>query len=62
MAMVGHAKPDFGVKMKRLREERGVSLRQIANTVLWQRVLPAVYDCDQHQQSERVGHQAVSDL
>lgn len=32
MAMVEHAKPDFGMKMKRLREERGVSLRQIADT------------------------------
>lgn len=31
MAMVEHAKPDFGLKMKRLREERGVSLRQIAD-------------------------------
>ena len=31
MAMVEHAKPDFGMKMKRLREERGVSLRQIAD-------------------------------
>ena len=31
MATVEHAKPDFGVKMKRLREERGVSLRQIAD-------------------------------
>jgi cytoskeletal protein RodZ len=31
MAMVEPAKPDFGVKMKRLREERGVSLRQIAD-------------------------------
>lgn len=31
MAMVEHAKPDFGAKMKRLREERGVSLRQIAD-------------------------------
>jgi len=32
MAVVEHAKPDFGMKMKRLREERGVSLRQIADT------------------------------
>jgi len=31
MAMVEHAKPDFGIKMKRLREERGVTLRQIAD-------------------------------
>jgi cytoskeletal protein RodZ len=31
MAMVEHAKPDFGTKMKRLREERGVSLRRIAD-------------------------------
>jgi cytoskeletal protein RodZ len=31
MAIVEHAKPDFGMKMKRLREERGVSLRQIAD-------------------------------
>ncbi len=31
MAMVEHAKPDFGLKMRRLREERGVSLRQIAD-------------------------------
>ncbi len=31
MAMVEHAKPDFGIKMRRLREERGVSLRQIAD-------------------------------
>ena len=31
MATVEHATPDFGVKMKRLREERGVSLRQIAD-------------------------------
>ena len=29
--MVDRPKPDFGVKMKRLREERGVSLRQIAD-------------------------------
>ena len=29
--MVEHSKPDFGTKMKRLREERGVSLRQIAD-------------------------------
>ena len=32
MAMVEHARPDFGMKIKRLREERGVSLRQIADT------------------------------
>ena len=32
MAAVEHAKPDFGMKMKHLREERGVSLRQIADT------------------------------
>ena len=31
MAMVEQSKPDFGAKMKRLREERGVSLRQIAD-------------------------------
>jgi cytoskeletal protein RodZ len=31
MAMVEQSKPDFGLKMKRLREERGVSLRQIAD-------------------------------
>lgn len=31
MAIVEHAKPDFGMKMRRLREERGVSLRQIAD-------------------------------
>jgi len=31
MAMAEHAKPDFGLKMRRLREERGVSLRQIAD-------------------------------
>lgn len=31
MAMVEHTKPDFGMKIKRLREERGVSLRQIAD-------------------------------
>jgi len=31
MATVEHATPDFGVKMKRLREERGVSLRQISD-------------------------------
>lgn len=30
-AMVEHGKPDFGIRMRRLREERGVSLRQIAN-------------------------------
>src|SRR5687767_6473266 len=29
--MVEHSKTDFGMKMKRLREERGVSLRQIAD-------------------------------
>ena len=32
MAMVEHANPDFGIRMKRLREERGVSLRYIADT------------------------------
>ena len=32
MAMVEHANPDFGMRMKRLREERGVSLRYIADT------------------------------
>lgn len=31
MATVEQAKPDFGIKMKLLREERGVSLRQIAD-------------------------------
>jgi cytoskeleton protein RodZ len=31
MAGEGQEKPDFGMKMKRLREERGVSLRQIAD-------------------------------
>ena len=31
MAMMEHAKPEFGMKMKHLREERGVSLRQIAD-------------------------------
>lgn len=31
MAMVDHGKPDFGMTMKRLREERGVTLRQIAD-------------------------------
>jgi cytoskeletal protein RodZ len=31
MAIVEHAKPDFGMKMRRLREEKGVSLRQIAD-------------------------------
>lgn len=30
-AMVEHGKPDFGIRMRRLREERGVSLRQIAD-------------------------------
>jgi len=29
--MVEQSKPDFGTKMKRLREERGVTLRQIAD-------------------------------
>ena len=29
--MLEHSKPDFGIKMKRRREERGVSLRQIAD-------------------------------
>ena len=32
MATVEQAAPDFGMKMKRLREERGVTLRQIADT------------------------------
>ena len=31
MAMVESAKPDFGSRMKRMREERGVTLRQIAD-------------------------------
>ena len=31
MVMEEQATPDFGVKMRRLREERGVSLRQIAD-------------------------------
>ena len=31
MAMVERANPDFGMKMRRLREEKGVSLRQIAD-------------------------------
>lgn len=31
MAMVESAQPDFGAKMKRLREARGVTLRQIAD-------------------------------
>lgn len=31
VAMVESSKPDFGNKMKRLREERGVTLRQIAD-------------------------------
>ena len=31
VAIVESAKPDFGNKMKRLREERGVTLRQIAD-------------------------------
>jgi len=31
VAIVETAKPDFGGKVKRLREERGVSLRQIAD-------------------------------
>ncbi|MBI3050484.1 MAG: helix-turn-helix domain-containing protein [Acidobacteria bacterium] len=30
VAMVESSKPDFGSRMKRLREERGVTLRQIA--------------------------------
>jgi cytoskeletal protein RodZ len=29
--MPENAKPDFGIRMRRLREERGVSLRQIAD-------------------------------
>ena len=32
MVMAESLKPDFGTKMKRLREERGVTLRQIADT------------------------------
>jgi cytoskeleton protein RodZ len=32
MAMVEATKPDFGARMKRSREERGVSLRQIADS------------------------------
>ena len=31
MAMADHPKPDFGMRMKRAREERGVSLRRIAD-------------------------------
>ena len=31
MALTEAAKPDFGARMKRSREERGVSLRQIAD-------------------------------
>jgi cytoskeleton protein RodZ len=31
MAMVEHPKADFGARMRRLREERGVTLRQIAD-------------------------------
>lgn len=31
VAMVDSAKPDFGSRIKRLREERGVTLRQIAD-------------------------------
>ena len=31
MAMVEHPKADFGGRMRRLREERGVTLRQIAD-------------------------------
>jgi cytoskeletal protein RodZ len=31
VAIVERAKPDFGMKMRRLREEKGVSLRQIAD-------------------------------
>src|ERR687891_2863614 len=31
MAIVEHARPDFGTRMRRLREEKGVSLRQIAD-------------------------------
>ena len=31
MAIAEQVKPDFGMKMKRQREERGVSLRQIAD-------------------------------
>ena len=32
MGTVEHAKADFGARMRRMREERGVSLRQIADT------------------------------
>ena len=32
MAMVEHPRIDFGIRMKRAREERGVSLRRIADT------------------------------
>ena len=31
MAILEHAKPDFGMKMRRHREERGITLRQIAD-------------------------------
>jgi len=31
VAIADHGRPDFGTKMRRLREERGVSLRQIAD-------------------------------
>ena len=31
VALADPARPDFGAKMRRLREERGVSLRQIAD-------------------------------
>ena len=31
VAIVEHGKPDFGMKMRRHREERGVTLRQIAD-------------------------------
>ena len=32
MAMVEAIKPDFGTRLKHAREERGVSLRQIADS------------------------------
>lgn len=31
VAIADHARPDFGAKMRTVREERGVSLRQIAD-------------------------------
>src|SRR5688500_17459115 len=43
MAMVDRPKVDFGARLKRLREERGVSLRQIADrTTLTVSALEAV--------------------